>query len=113
MNKEFLLEQDFIENRQFKLYQDGLLIRQQNNTNPRIRRLGTEARLQYAAISETVPDYEVRVVLDDWMDFKLESVYEIEFSSTLKKTYKCVAINGSNEPGLYVRIILALDNQAT
>ena len=111
MNKEFLLEQDLIENRQFKFYSNGVLVQQQNGTNPRIRRLGTEQQLQYAAINETVPEYEVRVVLSNGMNFLLNSVYEIEFSISLRKKYKCVNIIGSNEPGLFVKIILALDNQ--
>lgn len=112
MNKQFLLEQDRIENRQFEFYSDGVLITQENGTNPRIRRIGNQQQLEYAAINETVPDYEVRIILSTGMSFLLNSVYEIEFSSTVRKKYKCVNIIGSNEPGLFVKIILALDNQA-
>jgi len=106
MNRDFLLNQDLLENRQFKFYQDSVLIKQSNGTNPRIRRIGTEQKLQYTAITEMIPEYEVRVILSPTMNFRLESVYSIEYSSNLIINYKCVAIEPSNEQGLYVKIIL-------
>ncbi len=113
VNSDFLLQQDLLENRQLQLIVDGIVIKQSNGTNPRIKRLGDQRRLQFAAISETVPDYEVRVVLSSEMQFKLESIYQIRFDENTIKTYKCVGIESSYEQGLYVKIILALDNQVT
>lgn len=113
MNKQFLLDQDLIENRQFQLIVDDKIIKQENRTNPKITRLGTQRKLEFSAITETVPDYEVRVVLDTSMTFDIESKYQIRFDSDLIKTYKCVGIEPSREEGLYVKIILCLDNQVT
>jgi len=112
-NKDFLLNEDLKENRQFQLIVDGTTIRQENGTNPRIRKIGTDKRLQYAAIGEFLPEYEARIVLGSSMNFRVESIYQIRFSQDMIKTYKCVAIEPSYEQGLYVKVILALDNQVT
>ncbi len=105
MNKDFLLEQDLVENRQNKFYYNNQLVLQSNGTNPRIRRIGSEEKLQYAAITETSPDYEVRIILSEGMQFLLNANYELELNG-VKRKYKCVDIIPSYEDNLYVKIIL-------
>ena len=107
MNKQFLLDEDKRENRQFQLIVDGTGIKQENKTNPRIRRMSARSANEFMSVSESLPDYEVRVILNKRKPaFSLQSVYQIVFDSTSKQSYKAVDIRASNEPDLYTKIFV-------
>jgi len=107
VNKTFLLDEDLKENRQFKFYVDDSLVKQENGTNPRIRRLSARTANEFMTISESLPDYEVRVINDiDQPPFRLSSIYEIEFSADEKLKYKAIDIRASYEQDLYVKIYI-------
>lgn len=113
MNKQFLLEQDLIEKRQTKAYVDGKQIVQENGTNPRIRRVSRSSSNNYALVSESYPEYEMRVILGSGVPpLNPQSLYEIEWISGVKTKYKSVDIRQSNNENLYVTIMLStLPNQ--
>lgn len=106
-NKEFLLSQDLIEQRKFKFYVDGVLIKQENGTNPRIRRVSQRNQNEFITVSETLPEYEIRIINYTGMPvFNPSSKYEIEFSINQKLLYKSVDIRRSYENNLYTIIYL-------
>jgi hypothetical protein len=107
-NKQFLLNQDKIENRQFKFYVEGVLITQENDTNPRIRRVSQRTGNEFITISETLPEYEVRIINYPGMPvFNPSSKYEIEFTTNQKVLYKSVDIRRSYENDMYTTIYVA------
>jgi hypothetical protein len=105
-SKQFLLDQDKIENRQFRFYVDGILITQSNGTNPRIRRVSQQNQNEFITITETLPEYEVRVINYPGMPvFNPSSKYEIDFSGQ-KVLYKSVDIRRSYENNTYTIIYI-------
>lgn len=106
-NKKFLLDEDKRENRQFQLIVDGVVIKQENNTNPRIRRLTARQANEFMSISETLPDYEVRVILNNKQPvFSLRSTYKLVFGGE-PINFKIIDIRASNEPDLFLTLFLS------
>lgn len=106
INKQFMLDEDSRENRQFKLIVDGVTIKQENGTNPRIRRMTTRQANEFMSVSESLPDYEVRVILNNKQPvFSLRSSYKISFGGE-PISYKIIDIRTSNEQDLYVKLFL-------
>ena len=105
-NRQFMLDEDKKENRQFQLIVDGVTILQDNGTNPRIRRMTTRQANEFMSVSESLPDYEVRVILNDKQPvFSLQSSYKLVFGGNPIE-YKIIDIRTSNEQDLWVKLYL-------
>jgi hypothetical protein len=106
MNKAFLLEQDLLENRQVQFIYNGVVITQENGTNPRIKRLSARAANDFITVAEKLPDYEVRVILPVVVAFTVNGKFQINWQPQIID-YKAIDIKASFEEGLFVIIYLA------
>lgn len=108
-NKKFLLSQDLAEQRQTQFFFEGVRITQENGTNPRIRRLSNRESNEFITISESLPEYSVRVInYSGTPTFTTTAIYWILFGSQ-KIPYKCLDIKKSSEEGLYTTLYLFRD----
>lgn len=113
-NRAFLLDQDLRESRDWQIYYESspgikAQIIQSNGTNPKINRLSLKQLSDFQNVSNLVPSYMVRVVLNTVIEPILRTnknyFLSLDGGITSIKTI-CVHIEPSKSQGLYYTLYL-------
>jgi hypothetical protein len=115
-NRQFLLEQLEIEANSYELYYSDdngktkNIIRQENDTNPKIEKLSIRAINAYIGIYEKTPNYAATIVKSEQLKEIIRAThkYYLKFSedSEMQK-FVCVDIEESKQQDLYWVLLLA------
>lgn len=62
--KQFILDLDASQNRDWRVWANGILVQQSNGSNPRIKRLSSERMALLPGFEDVALAYEVRIVKD-------------------------------------------------
>lgn len=100
--KQFTLQQDLLQSRQWQLYSGGVIVLQENGTNPKITQIDEKSANEFAGLTDKVKIYKARIIKHPDIAYLIKPArtWEVDFRNNNKIKMQAIVIRECVKPAI-------------